>query len=103
MADAPMGPNNLDSIKQFMDEDGRLTSWPRKYSRKLIAADYLAMHFSPGVIYSESQVNDILEDWHTFNDAAVLRRFLIDLGIMKRDKDGRRYWLAGTPAIEIAG
>ena len=53
----------------------------------------LAVHFTPGIIYTEAQVNDILEDWHTFNDAAVLRRFLIDLGIMQRVKDGSRYWL----------
>jgi hypothetical protein len=79
-----------------MDEDGRLTRWPRKYSRKLIAAQCLAARFEPGRVYSEAQVNDILEDWHTFNDAAVLRRFLIDLGIMQRTSDGRQYWLTSV-------
>jgi hypothetical protein len=88
-----------DALVNFMDEDGRLTAWPRKYSRKLVAAQYLAGHFAPGRIYTEAQVNDILEDWHTFNDAAVLRRFLIDLGILQREKDGSRYWLDQKPGF----
>jgi hypothetical protein len=85
-----------------MDEDGRLTQWPRKYSRKLVAAQYLAARFEPGRIYTEAQVNDILEDWHTFNDAAVLRRFLIDLGILARTSNGRQYWLVDANAGHTA-
>jgi len=91
--DAQATSDPLDAIRPFLDEDGRLTQWPRKYSRKLVAARYLAVRFELGRVYSESQVNDILEDWHTFNDAAVLRRFLIDLGILARMSDGRQYWL----------
>jgi len=81
-------------IRQFLDEHGRLKSWPRKYSLKLIAAGYLAESFTPGVTYTESQVNDILEDRHTFNDAAALRRFLVDLGILRRTSSGSQYWLS---------
>jgi hypothetical protein len=85
--------DETDALRNFLDQDGRLKAWPRKYSLKLIAAQYLAARFEPGRDYTEAQVNDILEDWHTFNDAAVLRRFLIDLGLMQRVKDGSRYWL----------
>jgi hypothetical protein len=91
-------PDDLDRITQFFDDDGRLIGWPRKLTFKRIAADYLAGKFEPGRIYSEAEVNDILEDWHAFNDAAVLRRFLIDLGIMQRTSDGRQYWLTGITA-----
>ena len=82
-----------ESLRNFVDETGRLTGWPRKYTRKVIAAQYLAGKFEPGRDYTEAQVNDILEDWHTFNDAAVLRRFLVDLGILARTSNGREYWL----------
>jgi hypothetical protein len=91
--DTHPAPDPLAAIRPFLDEHGRLTQWPRKLSRKLVAAEYLAARFEHGRIYAESQVNDVLEDWHTFNDAAVLRRFLVDLGIMQRVKDGSRYWL----------
>jgi hypothetical protein len=42
--------------------------------------------------YSERQVNDILQAWHSFGDHSLLRRELCDRGLLARDTSGIRYW-----------
>lgn len=42
---------------------------------------------------SEPEVNDILDTWSLFRDAARLRRDMVDLGLLGRTPDGREYWL----------
>ncbi|MFA9463130.1 MAG: DUF2087 domain-containing protein [Velocimicrobium sp.] len=42
--------------------------------------------------YSEKEVNSICEKWHTFGDYFILRRELIDNGLLCRVPNGSRYW-----------
>ena len=42
--------------------------------------------------YSEAEVNDIINQNHLFNHYFILRRGLIDYGILKRTKNGAKYW-----------
>lgn len=79
-------------IKQFLDEDGRITQFPRKHSASLLVLDYLAQKFEPGRVYNEKEVNAICDHWHTFNDFFVLRRNLVDEGFLIREIDGSCYW-----------
>ena len=58
-----------------------------------MAADYLATRFQAGREYSEREVNELLMDWHTFGDWALLRRVLFDWRYLDRESDGSRYWL----------
>ena len=79
-------------IKNFVDDEGRLKQWPSKRSIQLIVLEYIASKFEPEKQYTESEVNIILVRMHTFNDAALLRRSLIELGHLKRTPDCRAYW-----------
>ena len=78
-------------LRPFVDEQGRLTRWPARLKIKRMAIDYLAPRFAPGREYTEREVNELLLQWHTFGDWALLRRLLCDWGYMARERDGTRY------------
>ena len=75
-----------------MDEQGRLIQWPSKLKIKRMAIDYLATRFAPAREYTEREVNELLLDWHTFGDWALLRRMLYSWKHLDREPDGSRYW-----------
>lgn len=90
-------PANLELIREmrpFLDTQGRLRQWPAKQRLREMAIAYLATRFEPGTTYREREVNDLLDRWHTFGDRTLLRRYLVDLGYLERERDGSRYWLA---------
>lgn len=80
------------SIKNFMDEDGRIKQWPAKHALKAEVLSYLAEKFETGVDYTEHDVNAIVSRWHTFGDYFLLRRALVEAGLLCRPPDGSRYW-----------
>jgi hypothetical protein len=79
-------------LKNHLDSEGRLTQWPSKRTVQQVALDYLATKFEAGKVYSEKEVNTLLNQLHTFNDAALLRRELHERGLLNRAKDGSEYW-----------
>ena len=46
--------------------------------------------FEDDTDYTEKEVNTILRRFHI--DTAALRRYLVDHGLMARERDGSRYW-----------
>jgi len=80
------------SIKPFLDENGKIKQIPTKQSTRDLVYAYLAEKFALDFEYSESEVNSIVDQWHTFNDYFVLRRGLVDSGWLKRLPDGSKYW-----------
>lgn len=83
-------------VARFLDADLRVKIWPAKQRKKLIVLEYLASKFERGVEYTEKEVNARLQEWHIFNDVALLRRALFDYGFMERHADGSRYWVIDT-------
>ena len=91
-------------IKGFLDDQGRLHSYPAKRKRQIFALFYLASKFEPGVRYTEKAVNQILLEWHTFDDWATLRRDLCDARFLNRESNGSFYWLeAPQPTLATFG
>ncbi|MBZ5948169.1 DUF2087 domain-containing protein [Leuconostoc gelidum subsp. gasicomitatum] len=45
------------------------------------------------MVYDEQEVNLILRKWSSYNDYPMLRRFLVDLGFLNRDRYGKEYLL----------
>ena len=80
-------------LKNFLDENGRLTAYPSKRKMKLHALIYLAQKFENGVIYTEKEINEILNCWHTFGDPATLRRELYTHRFLDRNKNGTEYFI----------
>jgi hypothetical protein len=80
-------------LRPFIDAEGRLSQWPSRQKIQRMAAAFLAGRFEPGRDYTETEVNLLLMDGHTFADWALLRRVLYDWGFLDRESDGSRYWV----------
>ena len=81
-------------LRNFLDGDGKLTSFPAKRKMKLYCLFYLAQKLESERDYTEQEINSVLLDWHTFADPATLRRELYDYGFLDRSRDGKVYRLA---------
>jgi hypothetical protein len=84
-------PESVARVLRAFVHDGRLTSIPAVRGKRLIVLDWLAQRFEPGCHYSEVAVNRVIESVHP--DTAALRRYLVDEGILARDRGD--YWRAG--------
>jgi len=78
-------------IARFLEEN-KIKLVPVKASHKLLVLKYLASKFEIGKEYTESEVNAIIDDWHTFGDYFILRRELIDSRLLCRLPNGSKYW-----------
>lgn len=79
-------------ITQFLDGEGKITQLPGRQKVKQAVLEYLAAKFELGRGYTERQINEVCGQWHTFGDYFLLRRELVDNGLMDRERDGSRYW-----------
>jgi hypothetical protein len=87
--------NYLEELKSYLDEQGRVKEWPSKRNKgkfQTLVLEYLASQFEIDVIYTEKEVNQLLNQHHTFGDAALLRRELFERGLIDRKRDGSAYW-----------
>jgi hypothetical protein len=71
--------------------DGRLTSMPVHKGKRAVILDWLAQDFEPGMRYTEAMVNLIVGKRHP--DTAMVRRYLVDSGLLSRDAG--LYWRSG--------
>ncbi len=80
-------------LKNYLDNMGRLKLYPSKKKYKILALMFLASKFEKGVIYTEKEVNELLDNAHTFNDRCLIRRELFNKGFLGRLDDCSKYWL----------
>ncbi|HET9918227.1 MAG TPA: metalloregulator ArsR/SmtB family transcription factor [Ktedonobacteraceae bacterium] len=80
-------------LRDFFDGP-RLKEIPASRKKRTVILKWLANQFEPGVMYKESQVNEIIQRHH--KDASSLRRELIGEKLMQRE--GGMYWRVSTPA-----
>ena len=84
--------NELSEITPFLDTNGRLAAIPAKYKKELIALWYLAEKIEAGRQYSETEINELLDEWTLFHDPATLRRGLYSQKLLNRTTDCSCYW-----------
>lgn len=91
-------------LLRLVDEKGRVTRWPgsKDTDDQMVVREYMASKFEAGRTYTEREVNDILKQWHTFEDWALLRRELFMYKFLKRYKDGTQYWVNELEADETS-
>lgn len=87
--------NKYLALNGYFDEAGKLKNFPGKKQKKkqALMLQFLAEKFATDQKYTETEVNEILNENHTFNDPATLRRLMFGQGILDRTIDGRSYWL----------
>ena len=74
----------------YLNPDGTIRQIPTQAEKLKIILHYLVAAFTPGVDYTEKEVNTIIRRFNV--DVAGLRRDLIDSGLMGRESNGSRYW-----------
>jgi len=82
----------MSKLSNFLDDNNRVKIWPKKHALKREVLLYLATKFEADRDYSEKEVNQILSEWHTFDDYFLLRRGLIEDRLLSRTRNGSRYW-----------
>lgn len=81
----------ITELRQFLDDEGRLTKIPVKRKKKLAFLSLLAPRFETGRTYTEKEINAVINEHHTFGDPVTFRRELIEHGILSRDRAGTEY------------
>ena len=80
------------SIERLLDDLGLVVRWPKKPSQKQMVIEHISSKFESDRVYSEKEINLILNQTHSFNDVPLLRRELVGRGFLSREDDGSRYW-----------
>jgi hypothetical protein len=85
-----------EAVLRTFFRNGRLTEIPAKASKRRIVLERVSLEFEPGIRYDEKEVNAIVGRF--FNDYASLRRYLVDEGLLARERGV--YWRSGGP-VEV--
>jgi hypothetical protein len=96
LAEPPAPPPKIDwrrieRLSWLFDLDGRLARWPKKFNQQQTCLWVLWSRIPARRALTEREVNVALLDQHTFGDYALIRREMIDAGMMTRTPDGRVY------------
>jgi hypothetical protein len=77
-----------------LDDEGKYDRISGKKQKKKQALMFqsLADEFEADKKYTEKEVNEILNEHHSFNDPATLRRLMFGSRLLERTLDGRSYW-----------
>ncbi|MDD2282938.1 MAG: DUF2087 domain-containing protein [Eubacteriales bacterium] len=82
-------------LKDYMDSEDRLLVWPCGRRYRDLALEYIASKFETGRSYTLQEVNAIINRFHSFDQAAMLRSELFENGLLDCTSDGSEYWKVG--------
>jgi predicted transcriptional regulator len=77
-------------LKDYLAQDGTISQLPTNHRKLDVILRYLAEKFEFDREYSEKEVNEIIAKYN--KDISGLRRDLISIGYMDRERDGSAYW-----------
>lgn len=82
-------------LKGYFDSEGKLAQMPgkRAKNKQLLMLQFLAEKFEKEQVYTEKEVNELLNQYHSFEDPASLRRMMLGSRLIDRTIDGKEYWL----------
>ena len=80
--------------------DGRIQRWPRKTAEKEAVLDFIASQVPPDGKLAEKEINRIIMQNILFDDFALVRRELIERGLLARTRDCREYWRTGAENVQ---
>ena len=97
-APAPVVDHKLvERALNHFDDDGLLVRWPtRNAVQKLVVWVFWA-DLAPGERVHEAEINERFTAGHRFDDPATIRRMLVGLGRVERERDGSAYTRVEEP------
>lgn len=87
----PVSPKRLARLVRYFDDQGRFIRWPGKHTQRVSCLWVLWSRLPARTDMSEAEISAWLDERHLFGDHALLRRELVDQGMVERTPDGRRY------------
>lgn len=89
----PEAPDHsrIEKVLRHFDEGGIMVRWPGKTSHQTLCLWVIWSHIPAGERFSEAELNQFIVEAHSFGDHALLRRSLVDAGMLARTPDGRLY------------
>lgn len=85
-----------EGIHRFFDVEGRIERYPRKHEDRVEMLQLVASKtIDPGEQLTEAELTVRLQG--LTHDTALLRRYLVDYGLLGRRSDGSAYHLADGP------
>lgn len=73
-------------LAPFFDPSGAMISMPRKEGKRIRVLEWLVTQLPAGATLTEVEMNAELRP--VFDDVAMLRRYLVDYGMVQRPKPG---------------
>lgn len=95
-SEPPIDRRKLERVWRCFDAGGRLQRWPSKRSEQILALWIVWSLLPKGQQFSELEINSMLGGWHDLGDHALLRRDLVDLGLLQRTPNGAIYRAANA-------
>jgi hypothetical protein len=94
--------DRVEKVSRHFDTDGLMLRWPSKASHAALCLWVMWSRLPAGVTYTEREISELLADWHSFGDHALLRRGMVDARLVSRTVDGREYRrIEQHPPVEL--
>ena len=87
----------VERTARYFDAAGKLASWPAKVSQQKLCLWVLWSRLPAETDLTERQVSERLKAEHRFGDHALLRRDMIDMALLTRNRDGSVYRRSERP------
>ncbi len=99
----PLLTTAADRVLRLVDDHARLLRWPSKRAEQVLALWCVWMPFDGKRRYREREINEILNAHHAFGDHCLLRRELVEAGLLTRTNGGEEYRkVTARPSDEAA-
>ena len=90
-------PSDIDKVLESVITSKnpiQINRFPKKEKQKYIILCMICHLFEKDKIYTEKDINLILQDIH--DDYVILRRYLVDYHFLDRKPNGSAYWLTAN-------
>lgn len=91
MPSGTAGGGGVERLLRYFDAEGRLVRWPGKFSFRRPCLWVIWAGLPARRTMSEREINRAIETWESFGDHVLLRRELVDAGLLTRRPDGSQY------------
>lgn len=81
----------VEKVARQFDDQGRLMRWPSRSNHQDLALWGLWAALEPGRAFTEQEISAALNTRHLFGDPAILRRSMVNQGLVSRTQDCRDY------------